>query len=80
MNYAAILAGALALCANIASAETVKITIPNYGANFAPVLIAEDKGYFKDEGLDVEVIVSGGGTATAALIRDQQSREDQALR
>jgi len=51
-----------------AVAETVKITIPNYGANFAPVMIAEDKGYFKEEGLNVEVIVSGGGTATAALI------------
>jgi ABC-type nitrate/sulfonate/bicarbonate transport system substrate-binding protein len=57
-----------ALFAQSASADTVKITIPNYGANFAPVMIAEDKGYFKDEGLDVQVVVSGGGTATAALI------------
>ena len=57
-----------ALISTAAAADTVKITIPNYGANFAPVMIAEDKGYFKDEGLDVQVIVSGGGTATAALI------------
>jgi NitT/TauT family transport system substrate-binding protein len=51
-----------------AAADAIKITIPNTGANFAPVMIAEDKGYFKEEGLDVQVIVSGGGTATAALI------------
>jgi ABC-type nitrate/sulfonate/bicarbonate transport system substrate-binding protein len=57
-----------ALVASAASAQTVKVTIPNHGANFAPVMIAEDKGYFKEEGLDVEVIVSGGGTATPALI------------
>ena len=63
-----LVAALAALFAQSASADTVKITIPNYGANFAPVMIAEDKGYFKDEGLDVQVVVSGGGTATAALI------------
>jgi ABC-type nitrate/sulfonate/bicarbonate transport system substrate-binding protein len=57
-----------ALIAQPALADAVKVTIPNYGANFAPVMIAEDKGYFKSEGLDVEVVLSGGGTATAALI------------
>jgi NitT/TauT family transport system substrate-binding protein len=57
-----------ALIAQPALAEAIKVAIPNYGANFAPVMIAEEKSYFKDEGLDVEVVLSGGGTATAALI------------
>ena len=68
MMRTSVIAAVAALAAHAASAETVKVTIPNYGANFAPVMIAEDKGYFKAEGLDVQVIVSGGGTATAALI------------
>ena len=57
-----------ALLATGAAAEKIKLTIPNHGANFAPPMIAEDKGYFKEEGLDVEIILAGGGTATPALI------------
>jgi ABC-type nitrate/sulfonate/bicarbonate transport system substrate-binding protein len=51
-----------------AVADPVKVSIPNYGANFAPVLNAIDKGYFAAEGLDIEIVVAGGGTATPALI------------
>jgi len=68
MKYRWLAAAAFVVTATGASAEPIKVTIPNYGANFAPVMIAEDKGYFKAEGLDVEVIVSGGGTATPALL------------
>ena len=56
------------LVSQVASADPIEVTILNYGANFAPVMIAEDEGYFKDEGLEVEVVLSGGGTVTAALI------------
>jgi NitT/TauT family transport system substrate-binding protein len=36
----------------------------NYGALF----VAADKGYFSEQGIDVEIIQAGGGVATPALI------------
>ena len=50
------------------SAETIKLTIPTVQAAFAYAYIAQEKGYFKDEGLEVEIVVATGGMATPALI------------
>jgi ABC-type nitrate/sulfonate/bicarbonate transport system substrate-binding protein len=36
----------------------------NYGALF----VAADKGYFAQEGIEVEMVQAGGGVATPALI------------
>src|ERR1700733_7315631 len=63
-------AAALALCAlaSPAGAESFKISYAGTNANFAQYFAAEDKGYFKDEGLDLQLVQLGGGTATPALI------------
>ncbi len=50
------------------AAEKIKITMAASSVNYAPYMVAIEKGYFKDEGFDVEVIKAGGGTATPALI------------
>lgn len=42
-----------------AAAEKIKITVAALNANFAQYFAAADKGYFKDEGLDVELVVAG---------------------
>ncbi|HEX9835217.1 MAG TPA: ABC transporter substrate-binding protein [Alphaproteobacteria bacterium] len=68
--------GALALAAALtavasppASAqEAIKLTVAVVNANFAQYFIAQDKGYFKDEGLNVEVVVAPGGVATPGLL------------
>jgi NitT/TauT family transport system substrate-binding protein len=53
------------------AAEKVSIGIPGNGIGWAPMYIAIDQGYFKDEGLDLEVNqFKGGGTTIAALIGD----------
>jgi NitT/TauT family transport system substrate-binding protein len=49
-------------------AEPVKISIPAEVVDFAPYWIADQKGYFKEEGLEVEFIVLAGQNATPALI------------
>ena len=69
-RWRAAIAGIAWTCgfAAAAQAETVRLSIPNVHAGFAHVFIAEDKGYFKEEGLDVQVNVVPGGTATPALI------------
>ncbi len=50
------------------AADKVKVTIPVLIPAYAMYFLAVDKGYFTEEGLDVEVIKAGGGTATPALM------------
>ena len=50
------------------AADKVKVSVPVLIPAYAMYYLAVDKGYFKDEGLDVEIIKAGGGTATPALM------------
>lgn len=62
----------LAVCLSPAGAQgprKVKMTIPVVAHSMAPVYIAQSKGYFKDEGLEVDVTsTNGGGPDIRALI------------
>jgi NitT/TauT family transport system substrate-binding protein len=49
-------------------ADPVRITIPAEIVDFAPYWIADQKGYFKEEGIDIEFVIMGGQNATPALI------------
>ena len=59
---------ALFVSAPSRAADKIKIAIPVTTGTYAMYFVAEDKGYFKEEGLDVELIIAGGGTATPALM------------
>lgn len=63
-------AAALVLAAGTAAAaDHIKATVPQLNTTaYAMYSIAQDKGYFAAEGLDVEVVAAGGGVATPALI------------
>jgi NitT/TauT family transport system substrate-binding protein len=51
------------------AADKVKISLgANNDAIYLPYFIALDKGYYKDLGIDAEIIFAGGGTATPALM------------
>jgi NitT/TauT family transport system substrate-binding protein len=64
-----IVAGAAAFATSPANAaDKVKVSVPVSIPAYAMYFLAEDKGYFKEEGLDVEIIKAGGGTATPALM------------
>ena len=64
------LAAVLAVAAGVASAE--EIVVSNYGvsANGMPYAVAMEKGYFKDEGLNVTGIITsaGGGTTLRNML------------
>src|SRR5205807_1276484 len=47
-----------------------KVTIaqPSQSLSFSPVLIADKKGYFRDAGLEVEVVNAGSGSKAAAAV------------
>ena len=74
MNRASLLAGvsSLVLTSQISPARAagtpVKITIPSVTSDDGAYFVAKDRGYFAEEGLDVEFVFSGGGTATPALM------------
>jgi ABC-type nitrate/sulfonate/bicarbonate transport system substrate-binding protein len=48
--------------------QKIRLTVATYEVAQGPYLVAVAKGYFAAEGLDVDLIFSGGGTATPALI------------
>jgi NitT/TauT family transport system substrate-binding protein len=50
------------------AADKILMTIPLISISFGPYIIAMDKGYYADEGLDVQRVNAQGGVATAALL------------
>ncbi|MGN6720682.1 MAG: ABC transporter substrate-binding protein [Candidatus Binatia bacterium] len=51
-------------------AETIKIAIPSTTPAVLPFTIARDKGYYRAEGLDVELILMSAPTASRALLSE----------
>jgi ABC-type nitrate/sulfonate/bicarbonate transport system substrate-binding protein len=50
------------------AAEKVKMSIAATSSNYATYFAALEKGYFLEEGFEVEIVQAGGGTATPAQI------------
>ncbi|HEX9453196.1 MAG TPA: ABC transporter substrate-binding protein [Candidatus Binatia bacterium] len=51
----------------LGAAEKIRIAVTNFNMSFLPAGIAVKKGFFKDEGLDAEVIRMNANIAIAAL-------------
>ena len=51
-----------------AESRTVNLAIPCLCAQYLPFLAARDKGYYKEEGLDTQIILMPGGGGIRALI------------
>lgn len=54
-----------------ATLESVKVSYAVLSMAYMDHVLAMDKGYFRDEGLNVEVMRMGGGVATPALLSGQ---------
>jgi NitT/TauT family transport system substrate-binding protein len=69
---AAVLLGVLlaggAIAGAPAAAEKVRVTYPNLNGAYIFLFTAIDKGYYAQEGIEIELLESGGGTATPALV------------
>jgi NitT/TauT family transport system substrate-binding protein len=50
------------------AAEKTTLSYVTWNADFGYIMAAVDKGYFADEGIDVELVVAGGGVAIPAMI------------
>ncbi len=60
-------AAVLALCAQAEAADKIRISVTNFNMSFLPSGIAVKKGFFKEEGLEAEVIRMNANVAIAAL-------------
>ncbi|WP_430593181.1 ABC transporter substrate-binding protein [Humidisolicoccus flavus] len=59
--------------ADNAGTTQVKFGLPtNMGANNAPLAVAQGLGYFEDEGLDVEIVNTGGSSASLQAVLSGQ--------
>jgi ABC-type nitrate/sulfonate/bicarbonate transport system substrate-binding protein len=50
------------------AADKVKVSYPTLTSSYIFFFSAITKGYYKDEGLDLDVVEAGGGVATPALV------------
>lgn len=48
--------------------DKVKMTLAASDPIYAPYFVAIEKGYYREDGIEVEIVRAGGGTATPALI------------
>jgi ABC-type nitrate/sulfonate/bicarbonate transport system substrate-binding protein len=56
------------LLAQLADRETLRVSFASFGVIYYPHFVANEVGYYRDEGLNVEVIAMPGGLATQALV------------
>ncbi len=64
----AILYVSLHFCWGSAAAENIKVAYATLGMAYMDRVVAIEKGFFREEGLNVEVVRAGGGVATPALL------------
>lgn len=48
--------------------ENIHVSFANFGAIYYPHFVAKELGYYREEGLNVEIIAMPGGIATKALV------------
>jgi NitT/TauT family transport system substrate-binding protein len=48
--------------------EDLRVSFASFGAIYYPHFVAKELGYYRDEGLNIEVIAMPGGLATQALV------------
>jgi NitT/TauT family transport system substrate-binding protein len=67
-KFLSLVAASVLISAEAAALEKIQVTVPSVASNIAQLIAAQDKGYFREEGFDVEFSVAAGAAATSALI------------
>ena len=62
------IAACVLICLPAHAADKVKVSYPTLTSSYIFFFSAIQKGYYKDEGLDLDVIEAAGGVATPALV------------
>ena len=61
----------LAIASPTAAADSIRVSYATLSAAYMDHISAMDKGYFREEGLNIEVIRAPGGVATPGLLSGQ---------
>ncbi|MSP41167.1 MAG: hypothetical protein EXR70_21995 [Deltaproteobacteria bacterium] len=51
-----------------AAQEKVRVAVSNFSASYIPIVLANKRGYYTEEGMGVEIILIAGLSGTRALI------------
>jgi ABC-type nitrate/sulfonate/bicarbonate transport system substrate-binding protein len=60
--------GLLAIASDAGAAEKIRVSFAAFSSNYMPYHLAIEKGYFREEGIEIEQVDAAGGVATPALI------------
>jgi ABC-type nitrate/sulfonate/bicarbonate transport system substrate-binding protein len=58
-------------CARVSAAEKIRISVTNYNMSYLAAGVAAKNGFFRDEGLDVEIIRMNANVAMSSLIANE---------
>src|ERR1051325_10143141 len=58
----------LVFCFSAAYSKTVKVSVPAHSISHVAFYVAKDRNFYRDEGLDVDLILMNAGVAVRALI------------
>ena len=61
----------LSFCASAGAADKIRVSVTNYNMSYLAAGVAAKKGFFKDEGLDPEIIRMNFNVAMSALINGE---------
>ena len=68
------------LCGRLAAQDKVRVAISNFSASYIPMVLANKRGYYTEEGMTVEIILMAGLTSTRALIGNSVEFARRAIR
>ena len=55
--------------------QDLRVSFASFGVIYYPHFVAKELGYYRDQGLNVEVIAKPGGLATLALVAGAQASQ-----
>src|SRR5918999_904982 len=58
-------------CGRVSAAEKIRISVTNYNMSYLAAGVAAKNGFFRDEGLDVEIIRMNANVAMSSLIANE---------
>ena len=66
--FISILFAVLLVWASISAAEKIRVSVTNYNMSYLAAGVAAKRGFFKEEGLDVEIVRMNANVAMSSLI------------
>ena len=55
-------------CAHARAADKIRVSVTNYNMSYLAAGVAAKRGFFKEEGLDVEIVRMNANVAMSSLI------------